>query len=1335
MAWGVTNLWRKRSVFPMIKGDLILGIDLGTTNSVMAILEGEEPVVIPNAEGALKTPSVVCLEADGTVVVGEMARRQAATRPDRTVSSIKRLIGHYFSEIDESTANLPYTVEADEKDDVRVRAGNVVMSPEEISAEILRKLKNDAEGYLGQPVTSAIITVPAYFDDRQRSATKEAGRLAGLDVLRLINEPTAAAMAYGLGRGTGGVTAIYDFGGGTFDLTVLDISERTFEVLATEGDSQLGGDDLDRAIVQMIVDEFYAKYGVDLTTDPAVLHRLKEASEKAKCELSTVRQATISLPFLTEINGQTINYERALSRTELEDLIEPFIERSIAICERVLDSRRLKASDVEKVILVGGTTRIPLVQQMVEEFFDRQPFRGVNPDEIVALGAAVQAGVLAGNLDEVVLLDVTPHSLGIETRDNGYSVIVERNTTIPIKKAKTFTTTETNQEFVNIHVLQGENGMANENLSLGKFTLKGIEHAPAGHPRIRVTFQINADGIVEITAQDLASGSERNLTISHAYLSADERRARDKNKQSVSGAPKRIRGRRKAAANSGESMNKRRIGVAAPMVNRPGAGSTGVNSPGVRRADLSDSQDAPMPLPAGAGDTPGFAVLDDSQGNALRMTPPPVPPSLAHRAPGSVPARPTDGVVSVTSTLHRQPPLPSSEALPQPPSVVEARFLEAAGATDGLLPRRAMAADTPPSQVTSPPRAATPNAGAVPAVPAAAPASAPSPKAPAQPAEDAPGMWSPRELVEDLKRESSAVRQNPAQTAANKRVPTQVEVKLCPPGEMGDSLEHAITLLDQGKDDPASLTAYSDVLPRLVQLSQVYEYDPNLHRYAAMIFIHKGLPEQALDHLQKLDRSPASVTAETIRLLSKVIERHPSFSDARRKRAQLYEADGRYEGAIKDLEFVLANESNDQEIMRQLEQVYEKMLDSRYSASAELKLIKILLRQNKIDEAIRRLQNVVEDPQYRERAQKVLGFCYWQKQMYYPAFQQFKNLPVNDEIRDVLYRLGNDLDASGDPARGLEVLEFLQQKSPDYLDARDRMSALQQRVQAMRQAPGAQGDSSPDGRRGDAPNNPSNALRGSRFVILEELNRGSMGVVFKARDTTLDEIVALKVLNDFLCSDPMAIERFKREARAAKKLSHHRIVRINDLFEISDKKLISMEYIDGRDLKRILMEQKRLDKPTLRSYVMQIGEGLEYAHKRGVIHRDIKPANIMITSDTHEVKITDFGIAKNLQSDDMTTGSRILGTPLYMAPEQIEGKAVDARSDIYALGIMMYEMVTGTPPFCEGNIEYQHIHMDPPPMPANVDSGLAAIILKAVQKKKEDRFRNVRDLMDALAGI
>jgi len=502
----------------------VIGIDLGTTNSVVAVVENGEPVIISNAEGKPSTPSVIGFDEQGEAVVGELARRQAATQPEKTVSSVKRLIGRMYDEICEGDESQPFGLGGDENGRVMITLGDREYSPAELSSLILGKLKESAEGYLRESVSRAVVTVPAYFDDRQRQATLEAARMAGLEVLRLINEPTAAAMAYGLGKRNSGIVAVYDFGGGTFDFSVLSIEDKTFEVLVSTGDSQLGGGDLDAALVNHLAIIFEKENGINLRGDNLALRRLKEAAEAAKCELSGSEETLVSLPFVAYDDGDPLHLEISVKRRELEELIKPLVEASIHCCRQALRQANLTPEKISRVILVGGSTRIPLVQDTVEGFFDTKPFRGLNPDEIVAEGAAMQGAVMNGELEEVVLLDVTPHNLGIEIRGNRFATVVEKNSTIPIKIFKTFTTTEDEQAHVNIHVLQGESEKASDCRSLGKISLTGIEEMRAGVPRIRVTFFINADGVVEISASDTPdNGNEKSLTINHACLNPGER--------------------------------------------------------------------------------------------------------------------------------------------------------------------------------------------------------------------------------------------------------------------------------------------------------------------------------------------------------------------------------------------------------------------------------------------------------------------------------------------------------------------------------------------------------------------------------------------------------------------------------------------------------------------------------------------------------------------------------------------------------------------------------------------------------------------------------------------
>jgi molecular chaperone DnaK len=501
-----------------------IGIDLGTTNSCMAVLEGGEPTVIENVEGGRTTPSVVAFTQDGNRLVGTVAKRQAVTNPQNTVFSIKRFMGRKEAEVREEEAIVPYKVVSGPNGDARVEAGGKQYSPPEISAMILQKLKADAEAYLGDTVDSAVITVPAYFNDDQRQATKDAGKVAGLDVKRIINEPTAASLAYGLDKEHDQTILVFDLGGGTFDVSVLEIGEGVFEVKATAGDNHLGGDNFDKAIVDWLAGEFKRDQGIDLTQDPMALQRLYEAAEKAKIELSSAQETQINLPFITADQSGPKHLDMRLTRAKLTELTSELIDRVVAPVRQALDDAKDKgASKIDHVVLVGGMTRMPAVQEKVKELTGKEPHRGVNPDEVVAVGAAIQAGVLAGDVKDVLLLDVTPLTLGIETKGGVMTKLIERNTTIPTRKSEIFSTAEDNQPSVEIHVLQGEREMAAYNKSLGKFQLTGIPPAPRGVPQIEVGFDINADGIVNVSAKDLGTGKEQKIEIkAGAGLSEDE---------------------------------------------------------------------------------------------------------------------------------------------------------------------------------------------------------------------------------------------------------------------------------------------------------------------------------------------------------------------------------------------------------------------------------------------------------------------------------------------------------------------------------------------------------------------------------------------------------------------------------------------------------------------------------------------------------------------------------------------------------------------------------------------------------------------------------------------
>jgi molecular chaperone DnaK len=501
----------------------IIGIDLGTTNSVVAVMEGGEPVVIANAEGTRTTPSVVAFTKSGERLVGQVAKRQAITNPENTVFSIKRFMGRRFGEVNEEMKMVPYKVVEISNGDARVSIMDKQYSPPEISAMILQKMKQSAEDYLGQKVEKAVITVPAYFNDSQRQATKDAGKVAGLDVLRIVNEPTAAALAYGLDKKKDETIAVYDFGGGTFDISILEVGEGVVEVKSTNGDTHLGGDNIDHRIIEWIVEEFKKDQGIDLSKDRMALQRLKEAAEKAKCELSSVIESEINLPFITADASGPKHLLMKLTRAKFEQLCEDIFQRSVGPCKRALADAGVQPSDIDEVVLVGGSTRIPRVQEIVKGLFSKEPHKGVNPDEVVAVGAAIQAGVLGGEVKDLLLLDVTPLSLGIETLGGVMTVLIPRNTTIPTKKSEIFSTAADSQTSVEVHVLQGERSMAADNRTLGKFHLIGIPPAPRGIPQIEVTFDIDANGIVNVQAKDLGTSKEQKITItSSSGLNKDE---------------------------------------------------------------------------------------------------------------------------------------------------------------------------------------------------------------------------------------------------------------------------------------------------------------------------------------------------------------------------------------------------------------------------------------------------------------------------------------------------------------------------------------------------------------------------------------------------------------------------------------------------------------------------------------------------------------------------------------------------------------------------------------------------------------------------------------------
>ncbi|MBX7246459.1 MAG: molecular chaperone DnaK [Candidatus Sumerlaeaceae bacterium] len=1181
----------------MIINDHIIGIDLGTTNSVVAILENEQPRVIHNSEGSTKTPSVVSFLENGDVVVGEIARRQTAVHPERSVTSIKRIMGRTLDDVEALEITVPYEL-VEQDGQLMVKIDDQGFTPSQISAHVLKKLKQSAEDYLGTEVTKAIVTVPAYFDDLQRQATMEAGKLAGLEVLRLVNEPTAAAMAYGLGREGTERVVVYDFGGGTFDVTVLEITDNTFEVLTSTGDTHLGGDDLDDILARQMLEYLSSSQRIEVVPDAMALRRLKDAAEKAKCELSGARQTSVHLPFLTYNAGQPVHLEMKITREELEDLAIPLVERTIERCRMALEDCNLEPGQVDKVILVGGSTRMPLVQELVEEFFGVPPFKGINPDEIVGMGAATQAGVLGGKLKEVILLDVTPHSLGVEVAENKVSRIVEKNSTIPIKTAKHFTTTEDNQETVVVHVCQGESEKASENRSLGKFMLTGVQQAAAGVPRIQVTFHINANGMVEVSAEDLVTKEQRSVALTLGGEGGGN------------AARERVRGADKAKTQS----RRRRSG----------------------RSASASSSDV-IPAKAQQSSRPDFAI-------SLRQ------PS---ESPNFLP-------------LHGD-------------------------ADTALKPRRLesddQAKDEPSSKVSY--RSLK-----------------------QRPGEPISGLRSTEAPTDALA--------GPEEPATKPPAENELAVTM----ELSEKARQALRHAANSETGSQAMIAYQDSFEELRRAANKAPGNLELVLPTARILAILGERNPARELLLAAQALPTVPPSNIAAAFDFFLEKFPGDEGALAGRATALSRMGQIDSAISDYERIWSDDAGNEAHAEKLIELYQAKLamGGGDSAETQFKLVKLFVRKSRVDDAVNILQQLTLNENFKERSLKILGLCYWQKGMHYLAWQKFQQLPPTEEIKDIVYRLATDMENTDQLLNAKAVLQFLLDTDPTYRDVDARLTKLEQLL--------ASGTS---GNQGGSPGSLFMAFKDSRFVIIEEINRGSMGIVYRAKDKILDEVVALKILTDYLTTDPTAVERFKREARAAKRLSHPNIVRIHDMFEIGGKKLLSMEYIEGRDLKKILSEQSMLPVEDIVEISQGVCDALAYAHQLGIVHRDIKPANIMITNDG-KVKVTDFGIAKFLLAGPEVTrsGSQILGTPLYMSPEQIRGDQIDIRSDIYSFGAMLYEMACGKPPFWEGNIEYHHLHTAPPELTVDLPDPVRATIMKCLAKEVADRIQTVDEVMRML---
>ncbi|MCD6386358.1 molecular chaperone DnaK, partial [Candidatus Sumerlaeota bacterium] len=974
----------------MMQEKKIIGIDFGTTFSLAAYLEADVPVIIPNQEGQNKTPSVVAFTEDEKVLVGEIARRQAGANPQHTIHTIKRYLGRDFFDIEEREEKVNF-IAKDRNGKLSIKIFDRELTPEEIASFIFSKLKDASEHYLGEEVKYVVITVPAYFDDLQREAVSNAAKLAGLEVVRLINEPTAAAMAYGLHKKRNQTIAVYDFGGGTFDISILQIEENTFEVLSTKGDTYLGGENIDSDLAELLAREFLEKHHIDLTKDHSIFLRLKESAEIAKCELSTREFTIITLPFIAHSEGGALHFERKIQRAELERIVQPYIERTLECCQEALQDAALSTKDINEVILVGGSSRIPAVRKAVAEFFGKQPSIGLNPDEIVAMGAAIQGGVLEGKLQEVVLLDVTPHALGIETEDNVFTKIIEKNSTIPIKASKIFTTTSDNQRFVNIHILQGESDLASENRSLGKFTLTDIPPAPAGVPRIRVTFFINSNGILEVSAVETSTGIENKLSLFHSFLDTQKRKERHLSRI------KSAETRRPVRKSLAEEKKTAELQVSEALPEK----------------DSVHPVEEVARIPDASYNSSAYTFIDTEE-TSLDIKP---------------------DIVIEDSPNHQ------TRIMHQPPSVFSAEG---------------------------------------------------------------------QALLE------------------------KYNITLSP------ELQDAIKRFSRGDVSSTAIHRYGQAIEELEKLLEKHDEVLDFYYLLIKMYLLTGGEKKALEAIKRL-KEKKTLPQETMRhLYDTIVRSFPMSEEARKNRLFFYLEQGDYENAIGDLE-VLYEKEKETAWLEKIAEAYEHILKKKDNPSIKFRLVKTYVKLHQLDKAINLLQELVEDEEYRLRALKILGLCLWQKKLFVKAWQKLKLLPLDDEVADMIYRLGKDMEEAEQLKSASNVYQRLKEYDPNYRDINLRIKKINYRLklQEKDRFPMLYG------------------LKEPRFVIIEEINRGSMGIIYKARDIALDEIVVLKVLNELLLSDESAVKRFKQEAKAAKKLSHPHIVRIHDFYDSGDKKFIS----------------------------------------------------------------------------------------------------------------------------------------------------------------------------------